>query len=214
MIAGVAMVIMSTLAWTRVIVAARNAIYPLPPAQGVASHGVFHTLLHGLGTEPNPWGIEWADSWGARFAARVAPGVAYTSPAYFRLMRRTYLHLLFTEPRAVAGIYAAKLKKAVSFPFRLFGLNIFWVAGALILSLPWMARFAAPPAHPAVWALSGAAIFLALFMAQGVVGIPWAKHLYPSKMIVVLMTGLAADVAWRHALARFERNEPVGEETA
>ena len=42
----------------------------------------------------------------------------------------------------------------------------------------------------------GIAIAGFFFLMQGVIGIPWGNHLYPFKLLVVLLTCCLADLGW------------------
>ncbi|MCB4756472.1 MAG: hypothetical protein LHV69_05475 [Elusimicrobia bacterium] len=198
-----AVLIAGTLWGSSLLLVLRGAFYKIPPAPRVAAHGFWHTFYHGLGTRANPWGIEWRDAYGYRLARQIDPTIVYSTPPYFKLMRKLYLTTVAKNPLDVLKIYFLKLVEIISQPFRILGINIYSWALAVLFLLPLLMVVTpidkAWPLH-IVAGLEGA---LFLFILQGVVGIPWLKHLYPAKMIVLLQLMCLSDYLWLMFKSRF-----------
>ncbi len=181
-----------------IVIAVRNLFYSLPPAQHIASHGIWQTLFHGLGTEPNPWNISWRDDYGLALVHSIDPKAGYLTPAYQKVLRTLYVSILWRDPLAVFVVYSIKLEKAILFPFRLWGMNIYipmlLALGALVT---WRKPFQEKTCRPLLHVIAGLLLMLGLFLLQGVLGIPWGIHLYPVKLIVVLILICSVEITAR-----------------
>jgi hypothetical protein len=197
--------LLTVLAWPPLILAARDSIYGFPADPSHASHGISQTLFHGLGTEPNPFGIRWDDRFGYDYVHQIDPELPYLSDSYYTVLRNAYWSIVFKHPLQVASIYWTKLRKSLSFPFRWGGVSVYiWALVAMVFGF-WRWRQGVVADRTAVLAASGVLGFLILFFLQGVAGIPWGKHLYPVKWIVVVAVCCCWDLAIRDALPGVKR---------
>lgn len=115
------------------LVAARNALYDIPATSHHTSHGFFHTLYIGLGTEANPWGLAWDDGVAFAAARRVDPNVVYCSDEYFDVLRSLYINLVMEHPREVMRIYKKKSNDSLR------SSAVIWLPGRVwhyVLTLP------------------------------------------------------------------------------
>lgn len=188
---------------TPILLASRNLWYGWPPAHSIHSHGIWHSMYLGLGTEPNPWGIIWDDRMGVRVAKEVEPTVEYGTPRYFAIMRQLYFQRWRESPITVIKIYASKLEQTWGYPLYLAKIRIgVWVFAVLVTAIAlWTQRRRWGGLYP-LWMLSVFIVFYAVFSMQGVTAIPTATHLYPLKFCLLLMFAFLADylydVVWRH----------------
>lgn len=193
------------LAAPSIVLQVRKVFWGVPSGTSVVSHGMSQSFFHGLGTEPNPWGISWSDVYGLHLIQKLRPDVVYLSPEHFRVLRGLYWHILLTEPVAVVRIYAMKLWKVWNLPLHWMGMNLFWATAFLSLILLlgiWKGT------HEMRYPLVMSCWFLAawwLVILQGVIGIPWVKHIYPSKLLTVLMVGALLDAGMRKGVAVYFR---------
>jgi hypothetical protein len=189
------------------LIETRGLCYHLPPSRHVITHGLSHNLLLGLGSGPNPWGIEWGDSWGYKWIQKFHPSVGYTTPEYYRLIGQLYWRILLHHPRDVLHIYWRKMGELAALPLRFWGLPLIWAYGFMGATLAFVKR--APPFRNtlpytmALWTACG------IFAIQGVLAVPWVRHLYPMKFLLVLTTCSFSDGAVEAALAKLTRRSDV-----
>src|SRR5262249_37806578 len=145
----------------------------------VATHGISQTLFHGLGTVPNPWGIQWSDAYGYQYVHARNPSVGYLTPAYVQILRQRYWQIVREQPLQVLRIYAIKFRETINFPFRVVGIPFKWALLFSILLWPILFYFSQPQDRYRLQSALGILVFLILFLGQGVLGIPWGNHLYP-----------------------------------
>lgn len=171
--------------WRSGLVFVRPWTGPVSEGQHKTGHGIWQTFFHGLGTEPNPWGIQWDDKYGYDLVKSIEPSVLYLSEPYMKIMRTLYLRCLSERPKTVFEIYWKKLLKVASLPVKFLGMSVVVASGIWFTVLSLVAVFI--PHYRRHTLISGAILaFLFLFLAQGVLGIPWLKHLYPSKIILII----------------------------
>jgi len=168
----------------------------LPPAHLIASHGIAHAFHQGLGTEENPWGINYDDENGAETVVKLNPQAYYGTPDYYREIARLYRNILFHHPLKVGDIYWKKFKKTLGLPLRFGGISIFWYVLAVILALPFMGSRSGWSALP-LRTVSGLIMALAIFLLQGVLIQPSAMFLYPAKfgMLMLIITLVEAGMS-------------------
>jgi hypothetical protein len=192
---AVIVLFLTILFWVPLLLAARNAAYRLPADPSASTHGISQTLFHGLGTQENPFGISWEDNFGYEYVKHLDPSIPYLSTKYYQVLRNAYGQLVLHHPLEVTKIYLSKTKKIFELPFQWGGIKVCWYALAVVLfALGWWKR---GYSSASLSTLVGILIFLALFLLQGVVGIPWGKHLYPMKWIVILCVGGALDTLFQ-----------------
>lgn len=164
------------------LTASRDLLFAIPRSGiGIATHGLGHALLLGLGEESNPFGIRWDDSYGEALVGKERPGIHYLSAGYFRFAWRRYFGILLGSPIEVAKIYLRKTHTALH-AMAMDGLGFFIV-------ILWLSYFAASDtgsphaskihcAFPCVLFGTSAAVVL----SQGIFGWPYPIYIYPSYM--------------------------------
>ena len=179
---------------------ARDAAFPMAPAERLQTHGLSHTLYLGLGFVENKWGIRYHDEHGAELAERA--GVLYCSPEYFRMMWKLYLARIVEDPVEVARIYWEKALQLLVVPTMQPGppFGIILAIGLVhLLVATWFGlwrRVGFPQGLP-IEALSLA--FLGLFLAQAILALP--SHLYavPVNAFILVLFGTLVEFAARGA---------------
>lgn len=78
-----------------------------------SSHPFWHSTYIGLGFLPNKWDIHYFDDIAYRDVLRVDPKAKFLGPAYSRILRERYFHLLGEDPGYAAKVYGAKLLVAL-----------------------------------------------------------------------------------------------------
>ncbi len=192
----------------RLTVSLRDRIYPVAPAELVATHGLAHTLYIGLGTVPNRFGIRYDDAVGREAAARVAPDVKYLSKGYFRLMWTLYFERWAEDPVEVIRIYMEKswsiLRNRIPdyFPPP-------WLFLPLVLAIHLLSNGGAAtcgtPACDKRLALNLVCLsFVGLFFAQAVLAYPTRFYAAPLGAFMIVMLGVAlenlAHFLWRRGV--------------
>lgn len=173
------------------VVAARDAALGMRPTRLMATHGFWHALVTGLGTEANPWGLEWAD--GTVFS-QVRAGDASLeprSPAYQARACRLYFSHLIGHPVSALGIYAKKTLRTLAMPVKVLGINAFLWTLLSAAGLGWTAvlhgKKAAGPFLVPIAVLTSANL---LMLAQSVLVIPLAVYFHPVALSSALLLWL------------------------
>ena len=177
---------------------ARDAAYPMAPAERLQTHGLSHTLYLGLGFVENKWGIRYQDEYGADLAERA--GIIYCSPEYFRMMWKLYLARIVEDPVEVARIYWEKALQLLTVPTMQPGppFGIVLAIGLVhLLAATWFGlwrRVGFPQGLP-IEAVSLA--FLGLFLAQAILALP--SHLYavPVNAFILVLFGAIVEFVAR-----------------
>ena len=164
------------------LTASRDMLFAIPRSGiGIATHGLGHALLLGLGEESNPFGIRWDDSYGEALVGKERPGITYLSAGYFRFAWRRYFGILLGSPIEVAKIYLRKTHTALH-AMAMDGLGFFIV-------ILWLAYFAASHAvSPHASEIQSAfpcvlfGISATVVLSQGIFGWPYPIYIYPSYM--------------------------------
>jgi hypothetical protein len=92
---------------------APSAYHNLRRTGGILPRGqIWHDLYVGLGTRPNPYGIEHRDSAAWELTQRKY-GVPFHSPQYEAVLRRAYLSILSTNPRLILGNFVANFEESL-----------------------------------------------------------------------------------------------------
>lgn len=169
---------------------ARDAAFPMAPAERLQTHGLSHTLYLGLGFVKNKWGIRYHDEYGADLARRA--GVIYCSPEYFRMMWKLYLARIAEDPVEVARIYWEKALQLLAVPTMQPGppFGIVLAIGLMHLLLAtWFGlwrRVGFPQGLP-IEAVSVA--FLGLFLAQAILALPSHMYAVPVNAFILVLSG-------------------------
>ena len=177
---------------------ARDAAFPMAPAERLQTHGLSHTLYLGLGFVENKWGIRYQDEYGADLANRA--GIIYCSPEYFRMMWKLYLARIVEDPVEVARIYWEKALQLLTVPTMQPGppFGIVLAIGLVhLLAATWFGlwrRVGFPQGLP-IEAVSLA--FLGLFLAQAILALP--SHLYavPVNAFILVLFGAIVEFVAR-----------------
>ena len=179
-------------------VMARDAAFPMAPAERVQTHGLSHTLYLGLGFVENKWGIRYEDAYGADLADRA--GIVYCSPEYFRMMWKLYLGRIVEDPVEVARIYWEKALQLLSVPTMQPGppfgivLAIGLVHLLVATGLGLWRRVGFPQGLP-IEAVSVA--FLGLFLAQAILALPSHMYAVPANAFILVLVGAFVEFAAR-----------------
>ncbi len=177
---------------------ARDAAFPMAPAERLQTHGLSHTLYLGLGFVENKWDIRYADEHGAELAERA--GIIYCSPEYFRMMWKLYLARIVEDPVEVARIYWEKALQLLVVPTMQPGppFGIILAIGLLhLLVATWLGlwrRVGFPQGLP-IEAVSLA--FLGLFLAQAVLALPSHMYAVPANAFILVLFGTLVEFAVR-----------------
>jgi hypothetical protein len=84
------------------------------PLQGnTGRHPFWHTAYIGYGYLPNKWDIHYFDDIAYRDVLRENPRARFLGPAYGRILRDRYFHLIRENPGYTVKVYAAKLLVAL-----------------------------------------------------------------------------------------------------
>jgi hypothetical protein len=120
------------------ILSLRTVFWNIPLSQKrIYTHGFSHTLLLGLGTEPNPWGIKWNDTWAEDKVHEIDPTIGYVSEAYYQTVRKIYFEKWKEAPLTVLKIYFVKLIAALNTIFH----GMWWLLlGALAVTFVCLRR--------------------------------------------------------------------------
>lgn len=203
-IATVAIVLVAVLISQRAapwLVDYRAHAYGVGPGQLQSSHGIGHNLFMGLGTERNPWGIQWDDVYAARAVQAADPDIVYASRAYHRKLMAMWWESVQSHPLAALRIYLAKLVAALNLRppgHPKFGLFIPITLVALFWGLRRGRGREPNPELTAQWPLHATvALFTAGFLMQGVLTVPSPAYLFPS--------GVGGIVIWALLLECFAR---------
>ena len=91
-----------------------------PPGEhaGLGRSNIWHSLYIGIGTRPNPYGIEFSDSSAAGMVAR-RHGIVFEGPGYEAALRQEYLKIVAERPGLIARNAVRNFADAVrgwSFP--------------------------------------------------------------------------------------------------
>ncbi len=177
---------------------ARDAAFPMAPAERLQTHGLSHTLYLGLGFVENKWGIRYDDDYGEDLANKA--GIVFCSPEYFRLMWRLYVGRIVEDPVEVARIYWKKAMQLLAVPTLHPGppFGIVLAIGVVhLLVSTWFGlwrRVGFPQGLP-IEALSLA--FLSLFLAQAMVALPSHMYAVPVNAFILVMFGTIVEFAVR-----------------
>jgi len=180
------------------VTTARDAAFPMAPAERLQTHGLSHTLYLGLGFVENKWGIRYDDAYGEDLANRA--GIVFCSPEYFRLMWTLYLARIAEDPLEVARIYWEKAQRLLVVPTLQPGppFGVVLAIGLVhLLAATWFGawrRVGFPQGLP-IEAVSLA--FLGLFLAQAVLALPSHMYAVPVNAFILVLFGTIAEFAAR-----------------
>jgi hypothetical protein len=180
---------------------ARDAAFPMAPAERLQTHGLSHTLYLGLGFVENKWGIRYDDDYGEDLANKA--GIVFCSPEYFRLMWKLYFARIVEDPVEVARIYWEKAMQLLAVPTLHPGppFGIVLAIGLVhLLAATWFGlwrRIGFPQGLP-IEALSLA--FLSLFLAQAIMALPSHMYAVPVNAFILVLFGVLVEFAVRSLL--------------
>lgn len=177
----------------------------VPAGQGIVSHGIAHNLYIGLGSEPNPFGIQWSDTAGADAVKAVDPTIPYGSDKYFSTLVTLYFNVVREKPLAVMQIYASRIGRVLTpliMPVLCIGL------AAVVAGIAFNRREGRPNRYDGV-ALDltiVVAIGTLLHCAQAILTVPVISYYFQAYLGLYLVVALACDLwfraIWRDPLAR------------
>jgi len=177
---------------------ARDATFPMAPAERLQTHGLSHTLYLGLGFVENKWGIRYDDAYGEDLAN--GAGIVFCSPEYFRLMWTLYLARIAEDPVEVARIYWEKALQLLVVPTLQPGppFGVVLAVGLVhLLAATWFGawrRVGFPQGLP-IEAVSLA--FLGLFLAQAILALPSHMYAVPVNAFILVLFGVIVEFAAR-----------------
>ncbi|WP_319797002.1 hypothetical protein [Nitrobacter sp.] len=179
----------------------RDAIYNLPPAKKLESHGTWANLYMGLGGAANPFGIEWNDFSAINAVKAVDPSVEYLSPRFYQILKDRYFEIVRSNPVGVATVYLKKFEVTLqtrmpvwirSFPLWLI-IAALSVAGTLTRRIVPINQTMV--AYDAVLIVSG--IYVAAFVAQATLFSFDLQYLFPIQLFLLLSTAVVVDIMFR-----------------
>ena len=206
-----AILVVGSLFSTRLLLGARNVLFEVPPASGIAGHGFSHNLYLGLGVYPNPWGIKWDDAVGEETAKRVKPDVRYCSPEYYRILLQEYWRILRFHALDVLQIYAHKFRVILGYhwakispiPYALMIPTLMLLGGLWIVARRCGADLDAFPAL-------ALALMWAGLVLQGILAHPAYFFVYPAEILQILLLAILLEWArlWMVRLPTPSRSDP------
>jgi len=173
-------------AFPRVLSGARDRVYGFEKIDDMV-FSISHTLYIALGSQSNPWGIVYDDSYAFQKAVGAYPGIKIFSKAYYDYMWEAYFDALRVHPWAAVKIYAGKLA------------GVFWNAAEVLIMLILLiflslksVRGQLHSNYFIVLAWVGfTATMLVLF--QGFIAVNDRKYLYPAEIGWVLLWSLIGE---------------------
>jgi putative flippase GtrA len=174
----------------------RVYVQGVPLGGGIISHGISHNLYIGLGSDPNPFGIEWSDTAGAEAVKAIDPTIPYGSPRYFEVLRKLYFDAVIEHPLEVARIYAARASRVLA-PFIL---PVLCVALAAIVAASSLRRTqgSARCYETVVIDLSVVtAIATLLHAAQAILTVAVSSYYFQADLGLYLLAAIACDSWYR-----------------
>jgi len=174
---------------------ARDAIWDVPAAKKIESHGIWHNVFIGLGVIDNKFGIEWSDASGADRVQQIDPSVAYVSEKYYQILKDEYFNTIKSAPFDVASIYIRKLGMVLQqhlakplIPLLPWSLSLLLVVILTIVS----SRFndenlRAQTFHARKELQFISALFVCAFVIQGVLVHPSTQYLFPVGAFLVIV---------------------------
>ncbi|MBI4679558.1 MAG: hypothetical protein HY748_18450 [Elusimicrobia bacterium] len=176
------------------VVRARDGALGMQPTRLMATHGFWHSLVTGLGTEANPWGLQWAD--GAVFAQVAAADASLDprSPAYQARACRLYFSSIARRPGSALRIYAKKTFRSLGMPVTVLGVNAFLLTLLSAAGLGWMAAFRRKKTSgPVLVTIAALTLANLLMLAQSVLVIPLPVYFHPVAVSTALLLWLWAE---------------------
>jgi hypothetical protein len=182
----------------------------VPAGQGIVSHGIAHNLYIGLGSEPNPFGIQWSDTAGADAVKAVDPTIPYGSDKYFDTLVKLYFDVVRERPLAVMRIYASRMGRVLTpliVPVLCIGL------AAIVAGIAFNRREGLQKRYDGV-ALDltiVTAVGTLLHCAQAILTVPVISYYFQAYLGLYLVGALACDL-WFRAIWRdpFGAKPPIG----
>ena len=197
------------LAWNApsIVLKLRDKVHPVQETIYIQSHGFAHTLLLGLGTEENKFGIEWNDGYGADAARKVNPDVKYTSEEYFDIIEKLYLEYLKEDPLEVARIYIIKAEKVLNHNILDFPVWMILFSWLILLIIGQYFRLWSNDfykIYPVFTFIS--VVFIGFFIVQGTLAHPSLGYAYPIAAFLLIMICMTIEL-----LLRIQWNSQVRE---
>ena len=183
---------------TSLLVSYRAHVQGVPVGSGILSHGLFHAIYLGLGTEPNSFGIEWSDTNADNAVRARDPTVRYVSPKYYQMLSKLYFEVVWQHPLEVARIYAAKARKVLApaiIPWLVLSVGL--ALAGLSLCRRRGAAAAGPIVAGDVLIITAAATLL--HAAQAILTFPAVIYYQQAYVGLILAGAIAADL-WFKAL--------------
>jgi hypothetical protein len=179
----------------------RDAVYNLPPAEKLESHGTWANLYMGLGGVENPFGIAWNDFSAINAVKAVDPSVEYLSPRFYQILKHKYFEILRTNPVGVATVYLKKLEVTLHarMPVWIRSLSL-WLIIAALTVVGALTRWIAPNtqatvAYDAALIVSG--LYVAAFVAQATLFNFDLQYLFPIQLFLLLSAAAVVEMMLR-----------------
>ena len=164
--------------------------------KGVMSHGLAHNLYIGLGSDPNPFGIQWSDASGRNAVYAVDPTIVYGSDKYFETLMALYIDVLRQHPLAVARIYASRIGDVLGPKI----LPVICLTLAAIVAGLSLARAQGPPSLEDQVMTNFSIVVVAgtlLHAAQAIVTQPALLYYFQASLGLYVLIALACDAWYR-----------------
>lgn len=176
------------------IFALRDYAYGFDASTRMETHGIWHAIYCGLGAVKNPFGIEWLDENAMAHALAIDPTAQYGTQHYFEVLKNAYFDLVIHNPLTIARIYIEKLLYAIA-------REKVWIM-LLLTAVPAMFLRSKQrwPVRNIDSVITTSGIFICFFFGQAAL-IHWSwVYLFPIKVPLALMFGVAIDLLVRAAI--------------
>jgi len=177
---------------------ARDAAFPMAPAERLQTHGLSHTLYLGLGFVENKWGIRYDDDYGEDLANKA--GIVFCSPEYFRMMWTLYLTRITEDPVEVARIYWEKALRLLVVPTLQPGppFGVVFAIGLLhLLAATWFGAWRRVGFRQGLPIEAVSLGFLGLFLAQAILALPSHMYAVPVNAFILVLFGVIVEFTAR-----------------
>jgi len=116
-----------------ILVAIRTLVWNVPKGEILPKHGFSYTLLIGIGTVPNSWGITRADKTATLIAKNVDPNVVHYSNRHFEIMKKIYFRMFLEKPLEMISIYRVMASRIIAYPTKI--ISYYSYVGILVIGL-------------------------------------------------------------------------------
>lgn len=192
-----------------ILVSMRATFFDVGPGSKQQSHGISHNLYIGLGSQENPWGIKWDDSYAAQAVSSVRPDVEYVSEEYFDTLWQLYAQRWLEHPGAILRVYGLNAAEILDaplpanwpdrFPSYTVANGMIWLGVAVCV----LALISTLGGHRCLSSIVPVLLLsimaTALVLTQGVITAPYLMFFFPAALLLALTGGLVVEGLLRGA---------------